>query len=572
MLTQLSVDPALTQKRLGDGFYEQKLVREQVAQLTGRRFLDGYSSDEAQYRALIDNGVTYAKAWGLRPGVALTAAQMAQLTSDIVWLVEQEVTLPNGQTTRALVPQVYVHVKPGDLDGSGALIAGQSVSLNVSGDLVNQGSIAGRDVVSITAENVKNLGGRITGGDVAVRARTDLDNLGGIIDANNSLSAMAGRDLNVASTTRSNSNAQGSITNVSRIAGLYVTAPSGGTLVASAGRDLTLSGAQIGNASTGGQTVVAAARDLNLGTVGTSSAQSLAWDSKNWRKDSTQQEVGSSIQTNGDLRLSAGNDLNARGASVTSEQGALVATAGNNVNLGAAQTTREVDEAHQFKGSSSWFSKKTITTRNTLSETTTQGTTFSGNTTYVQAGNDINVKGSNVVSTDGTTLIAKHDVNIDAATNSTTERHFREEKKSGLFSSGGIGFTIGTQQQSQDNQDARTTAAASTVGSTNGNVAIGAGNHYQQVGSNVVAPQGDITIQAKKVDILEAQETTHSTQETQFKQSGLTVAVTAPVIAAIQTAQQMGRAAGQTSDGRMKVLAGATTALAGQERGGCGGG
>nr|CUV48023.1 protein of unknown function [Ralstonia solanacearum] len=41
-----------------DSFYEQKLVREQVAQLTGRRFLDGYSSDEAQYRALIDNGVT----------------------------------------------------------------------------------------------------------------------------------------------------------------------------------------------------------------------------------------------------------------------------------------------------------------------------------------------------------------------------------------------------------------------------------------------------------------------------------------------------------------------------------
>ncbi|WP_231654761.1 hemagglutinin repeat-containing protein [Ralstonia solanacearum] len=564
MLTQLRVDPALTQKRLGDGFYEQKLIREQIAQLTGRRFLDGYSSDEAQYRALIDNGVTYAKEWGLRPGVELTAAQMAQLTSDIVWLVEKDVTLPNGQTTRALVPQVYVHVKPGDLDGSGALISGQSVNLNVSGDLVNQGSIAGRDVVSITAENVKNLGGRITGGDVAVRARTDLDNLGGIIDANNSLSAIAGRDLNVATTTHSNSNAQGSITNVSRVAGLYVTAPSGGTLVASAGRDLNLTGAQIGNASTGGQTVVAATRDLNLGTVNTSSSQSLAWDSKNWRKDSMQQEVGSSIQTTGDLRLSAGNDLNARGASVTSEQGALVATAGNNVNLSAAQTTRDVDEAHQFKGSSSWFSKKTITTRNTLSETTTQGTTFSGNTTYVQAGNDINVKGSNVVSTEGTTLIAKHDVNIEAATDSTTERHFREEKKSGLFSSGGIGFTIGTQQQSQDNQDARTTAAASTVGSTNGNVAIGAGNHYQQVGSNVVAPQGDITIQAKKVDILEAQETTHSTQETQFKQSGLTVAVTAPVIAAIQTAQQMGRAAGQTSDGRMKVLAGATTALAGK--------
>ncbi|WP_247362729.1 hemagglutinin repeat-containing protein, partial [Ralstonia pseudosolanacearum] len=95
---------------------------------------------------------------------------------------------------------------------------------------------------------------------------------------------------------------------------------------------------------------MAAARDLNLGTVNTSSSQSIAWDNKNWRKDSTQQEVGSSIQTNGDLRLSAGRDLNARGASVTSEQGALVATAGNNVNLTSAQTTRDVDEAHQFKG------------------------------------------------------------------------------------------------------------------------------------------------------------------------------------------------------------------------------
>lgn len=562
MLSQLSIDPAATQKRLGDGFYEQKLIREQIAQLTGRRFLDGYSTDEAQYRALIDNGVTYAKEWGLRPGVALTAAQMAQLTSDVVWLVEKDVTLPNGQTTKALVPQVYVHVKPGDLDGSGALISGQSVALNLSGDMVNQGSIAGRDVVSITAESVKNLGGRITGGDVAVRARTDLDNLGGIIDGNNSLTAAAGRDLNVTTSTRGNSNAQGSVTNVSRIAGLYVTAPSGGVLVASAGRDLNLTGAQIGNASTGGQTIVAAARDLNLNTVQTSNSQSIEWDNNNRRKDSTRQEIGSSIQSSGDLRLSAGNDLNARGGSVTSEQGALVATAGNNVNLTAAETTRNVDEAHQHKGSSSSFSKKTIATRDTLSETTTQGTTFSGNTTYVQAGNDINVRGSNVVSTDGTTLIAKNDVNIEAATHSTAERHFREEKKTGMFSSGGIGFTIGTQQQSQDNQDARTSAAASTVGATNGNVAIGAGNHYKQVGSNVVAPQGDITIQAKKVDILEARETSHSTQETQFKQSGLTVAVTAPVIAAIQTAQQMKSAAGQTGDARMKVLAGATTALA----------
>lgn len=31
MLQQLSLDPTVTQKRMGDGFYEQKLLREQVA-------------------------------------------------------------------------------------------------------------------------------------------------------------------------------------------------------------------------------------------------------------------------------------------------------------------------------------------------------------------------------------------------------------------------------------------------------------------------------------------------------------------------------------------------------------
>ena len=50
------------------------------------------------------------------PGIALTQAQMAQLTSDIVWLVEQEITLADGSRTRALVPQVYLRVQPGDLD------------------------------------------------------------------------------------------------------------------------------------------------------------------------------------------------------------------------------------------------------------------------------------------------------------------------------------------------------------------------------------------------------------------------------------------------------------------------
>ena len=69
---------------------------------------------------------------------------------------EQTVQLPDGSTQKVLVPQLYVKVQPGDLDGSGALLAGKDVNINLSGDLANSGTIAGRKVVSLTADNVTN--------------------------------------------------------------------------------------------------------------------------------------------------------------------------------------------------------------------------------------------------------------------------------------------------------------------------------------------------------------------------------------------------------------------------------
>ena len=111
MLTALGYDPVAVQKCLGDGFYEQRLIREQVSQLTGQRFLGNYTSDEQQYKGLMDAGIMFAKSYRLRPGIALSSEQMALLTSDIVWLVERDVTLPNGALSKALVPQLYVRVR-----------------------------------------------------------------------------------------------------------------------------------------------------------------------------------------------------------------------------------------------------------------------------------------------------------------------------------------------------------------------------------------------------------------------------------------------------------------------------
>ncbi|WGT61495.1 filamentous hemagglutinin N-terminal domain-containing protein [Variovorax paradoxus] len=246
LLNNLGQDPNNILKRLGDGFYEQKLIREQVAQLTGYRYLDGFNNDDDQYTALMNAGVTFAKEYGLRPGVGLSAAQMAQLTSDIVWLVEQTVTLPDGTTQQVLVSQVYVRVRPGDIDGSGSLLSADATVIKSTGDLVNTGTIAGRSLVKIDAENVNNLGGRIVGGSIGINARNDLNNIGGSITARDSAVLTAGRDINIRTTTQSASGAGGlvSTTTIDRVAGVYVTNP-GGTLIASAGRDVNLIGAAL---------------------------------------------------------------------------------------------------------------------------------------------------------------------------------------------------------------------------------------------------------------------------------------------------------------------------------------
>ena len=183
--------------------------------------------------AIPNAGITYAQTWNLIPGVALSAEQMAQLTTDMVWLVEKEVTLADGSTQKVLTPHLYARVQPGDLDASGGLLAANSIDLDVSGDLTNMGTLAGRQLVSLTADNIKNLAGRISSEQVALAARTDLNNLGGAIAADQALIATAGRNIRAESLTESHTggSAHASLqsTTIARLASLHVKNP-GGTL------------------------------------------------------------------------------------------------------------------------------------------------------------------------------------------------------------------------------------------------------------------------------------------------------------------------------------------------------
>lgn len=563
MMQQLAFDPATTQKRLGDGFYEQRLIREQVAQLAGRRFLEGHASDEAQYQALMASALTHYESLQLIPGVALSPAQIAQLTSDIVWLVEQTVTLPDGTVTQALVPQVYVRLQAGDLQPTTGMMTGNTVTMNLSGDVANQGTIAGREFLALNAENINNLGGQIVADTTLLNANNDINNVGGQVIAKDAMLLEAGNDINLRSTTQSSKSREGassfSRTNIDRVAGLYMSNPDA-ILVANAGNDINLMAASIVNSGAGGQTVINAGQDINLSTVTIAEQNSSIRNAKNYVKHGGTQEIGSVIETDGDIAFIAGNDFNAKAASVTSEAGAINVTATKDIIITEGRETSNFDTARKVKRSST-FSSKTKTQRDVFKSDNSVSSNLSADTVTLQAGNDLKIRGSNVVSDNGTTLIAGDNVNITAAKNTAYELHERKTKTSGLSTSGAT-ITLGTSALNTKQTSNSVNHTGSTVGSVEGDVNIMAGKTYTQKASDVLAPQGDIDITAQRVDITVAQNTSQTVQETKFKQSGLTLAISNPVISAIQTAQQMSDAASQTSDGRMQALAAATTALA----------
>jgi len=559
MLLQLAADPATKQKRLGDGFYEQRLITEQVAQLTGRRFLDGYANDEAQYLALMNAGMTYAQDWQLVPGIALTADQVARLTSDMVWLVEKEVALPDGSLQKVLVPQLYARLREGDLTPAGGLLSAAKIDIAVSGDINNRGSIAGRQLVSLTADNLRNLGGSVTGAEIEVTAGNDIEMRGGTLAADSRLELLAGRNIDIASATRSSQHQEGrgefSRTNIERVAALYVGNANGQLKLAAAG-DTSLLGAQLQSA---GSTRIDAGGDLILGTVNVAEKNHTG-EGKNHNLSGASSEVGTRIDSQGNIALLAGNSLRARAAEVTSQTGSVAAQATDMViEAGTADSYSDIAQQSTRKGI---LSSKTKAQRDAFEDSNALASTFSGEAVTLAANRDLLVKGSNIAATQDATLVAGRDLTIEAATETHAETHVTQFKKSGIFSSGSFGVTLGSMQNSTDQQVDSTTAAKSTIGSVEGNVTLLAGEKYRQVGSDVIAVQGDIDIAAKTVDIVEARETSQSVTKTMSKQSGLTLAITGAVVSAIQTAQQMSQAAKDTKDGRMQALAAASTGLA----------
>ncbi|WWE19278.1 hemagglutinin repeat-containing protein [Pantoea agglomerans] len=216
---------------------------------------------------------------------------------------------------------------------------------------------------------------------------------------------------------------------------------------------------------------------------------------------------------------------------------------------------------HDQDSDSSTFSSHSVTRDVTTRE---NGSLLSGESVTVIAGRDLTVTGSAVAADQDVNLRAGRDVEIGAATETDSHYQLKEKKKSGLMSSGGIGFTIGKQSTRHEIDEKGTTQSqsVSTIGSSQGSVDITAGNRLHVGGADLVAGK-DMNLTGDSVTIDPGFDSRSRKETFEQKQSGLSIALSGTAGSALNTAVSSAQQARKSGDGRVSALQNTQAALNG---------
>ncbi|MGX6102636.1 hemagglutinin repeat-containing protein, partial [Escherichia coli] len=297
--------------------------------------------------------------------------------------------------------------------------------------------------------------------------------------------------------------------------------------------------------------------------VTTSAQDNITWDKNNRLSQGVTQSTGSTLAGNGDVTLTAGRDMTSQAASLSAQKG-LALIAGHDVTLTGAQNTSSLDEYHKVTGSSGMLSKTTTTTHDITDRRTMTGSELNGDTVSISAGHNLNVTGSSVAGDNRVSLAAGNDLSIGTLTESNRETHLKQEKKSGLMSSGGVGFSVGSQSLKVTDTATDTTQKGSTVGSVHGDVSLQAGNRLSANSADLIAGR-DMALSGKEVSISAVTDRHVQTHMVEQKTSGLTLALSGTVGSALNTTVETVQAAKSAGNSRLEALQGVKAALSGAQ-------
>jgi filamentous hemagglutinin len=485
---QMGMNPGQIQLRLGDGFYEQKLVQDQIMSMTGKSVLTNYADTQDEFKALMTSGAQLAQSLNLAPGTGLSPEQVAQLTSNVVIMQSQVV---DGQTV--LVPVVYLAQASQDNMGNGPVIAATNIDLQNAKSVTNSGTISAANNFSIGAQSIDSSFGTLqAGGQMALVTAGDINLTSATLNAG-SLALQSGGNLILDTSVKTVS--QVSDTGATRVTTTLGPAASinvAGNAVIVTGGDFEQNA---GSLNVGGALGMSVGGDWNLGVQ--QAGEHKVVERANGVSDTDiNQVVGSSVKVGGQSNIAINGDLTAAGAQIDLGQGGTIAAKGN-VTLGTASATSTVNSSSSGDEGTRSYAETLHTSDQALSGTMLE----SGDTLNIVSGKDITVSGSAISLDKGSAnLVATGNVNIGAASEThelnSHETHSHSEVIAGSKVSSSIDQTMTLNQGSMISADS---------------VNVVSGHDINVTGSNIVGTN-DVTLKAAHDVTITTSQDTQSTQ------------------------------------------------------------
>ena len=585
VLSRLKLDPMNVQKRLGDGYYEQQLVMQEIMRQTGKSRLQSGLSAEEQYRQLMDAGISVTKSQSIALGRGLTEAEQKNLKEDVVLLVSKAVVLPNGKTETVLVPTLYLAPNTKRVEGAANLQA-QSINLSVD-TMKNSGSIVADKDVNLTGNTIHNDNGLIKGNTTTVIANDEVRNTQGTIIGNDTVSVYAKKDVINEGGTITQTNAAGSTKvsagrDVINTGVQYEAANSKVEWDSRNNRRETMTGVDQGRIGGAGETTVVADRDVSMaagvitsdvnthvaaGHNVTMKAMNATHELEEHRFDkgksggghsqttqshdlvNAQSSVGSSIEGK-NVSVVASDAVQLEGSQLLSAD--TVKVSGNTVELNTAKTNSTVNHVYLDK-KKSLVKRESTNAVDDVTTTSITGSTLSGKTVTITSAQDVTGQSAQIMGENTVSVTAGGKVELGADKAITDGSSVYRHKKSGLLGSTGIGFTIGKEKHNIDEANHEESTVRNTIASTKGAVTIKANDTLHITSSNIVAKEGAV-LDGSAVTLDGNVDHNHMTRDERYKKTGLTVSLGGAVANTLTNATRTIKQAGGREDKRLAAL------------------
>ena len=585
VLSRLKLDPMNIQKRLGDGYYEQQLVMQEIMRQTGKSRLQSGLSAEEQYRQLMDAGISVTKSQSIVLGRGLTEAEQKNLKEDVVLLVSKSVVLPNGKTETVLVPTLYLAPNTKRVEG-GANLQAQSINLSVD-TMHNSGSIVADKDVTLTGNSIHNDNGLIKGNTATVTANDEVRNTQGTIMGNDTVSVYAKKDVINEGGTITQTNAAGS-TKVSAgrdVINKGVQYEAGNSKVewnSSNNRRETITGVDQGRIGGAGQTTVVAGRDVSMeagivssdvnttvtaGRNVTMKAMNATHELEEHRFDKGKSGGGHSQTTQShDLvkaQSSVGSSIEGKNVSVVASETVqlegsqilaadTVKVSGNTVALNTAKANSTVNHVYVDK-KKSLVKRESTNAVDDVTTTVVTGSTVGGKDIQLTSAHDVIGRSAQIIGEHTVDVMAGGKVELGADKVITDGTSVYRHKKSGLLGSTGIGFAIGKEKHNIDEANHEESTVRNTIASTKGTVTVKANDIVHLTSADIVAKEGAV-LEGSVVTLDGNIDYNHISHDERYKKTGLTVSLGGAIANTLTDTTRTIKQAGGRDDKRLAAL------------------